>query len=173
MDAGNGANNLQIIDGKDIPGLRQAVCLKRQGWHPRVAPGGRQANAKDALLFLYLFVFICIWNCICSVPVFLISKAFLFCSLLQAAIAINKIGVGFVPGFVCITFVFHLHCICIALVLYLNCIFIVFVFFYCICIVFVREKPLGATALNAQKLQHIFAHIHTMIASCNGIFLSY
>ena len=105
--------------------------------------------------------------------VFLISKACLFCSLLQAVIAINKIGVGFVPGFVCITFVFHLHCICIALVLYLNCIFIVFVFFYCICIVFVREKPLGATALNAQKLQHIFAHIHTMIASCNGIFLSY
>ena len=58
MDAGNGANNRQIIDGKDIPGLRQAVCLKRQGWHPRVAPGGRQANAKDALLFFFMFVFV-------------------------------------------------------------------------------------------------------------------
>ena len=60
MDAGNGANNRQIIDGKDIPSLRQAVCLKRQGWHPRVAPGGRQANAKmhfSSLSCLYLYVY--------------------------------------------------------------------------------------------------------------------
>ena len=87
-------DNLQIIDGKDIPGLRQAVCLKTQGWHPRVAPGGRQTNAKDALLFFYLFI----WDCICIELVCLISKAYLFCTLLQAVFVINKIGMLFFIG---------------------------------------------------------------------------
>ena len=64
--------------------------------------------------------------------------------------AINKTGMRFVPVFVCITFALYLHCICKGL-----------------------QKPLGATALNAQKLQHIFAHIDTKVVSCNGIFLSY
>ena len=106
--------NWQIIDRKDIPGSRQAVCLKRQGWHPRVAPGCRQANAKDALLFFYLFVFVSIDGIVLVLYfsiLYLSLPFFAGCctQLLQFKLAWDCHLFVFVSHM--FVFVLHLHCI--------------------------------------------------------------